>query len=138
MAEDLTRALALLREQRHSFMNHLQVIHGWLQLGKADRAIQYIDRAAARMEAEGQVLQRVEAPEVGIFILTAGMDAEPYGVALEWRLTGPVDPAQLGQGRELIFSALTEAAKLPEGERRLVISLGPTIAVHTPFDVGEG
>lgn len=138
MAADLTRALELLRGQRHSFMNHLQVVSGWLQLGKSDRAVQYLNRVAARMDAEGQVLRRIEAPEVGFFILAAGLDAEPYGVTLEWRVTGPVDPAQLDDARGRFLAALKEAARLPEGERRLVVTLGPSISVHTPSTQGEG
>lgn len=37
---ELTR---LLRIQRHDFINHAQVIHAFLQLGKADRAMRYIE-----------------------------------------------------------------------------------------------
>lgn len=37
---ELTR---LLRVQRHDFINHLQVIHAYLQLSKQDRAMQYIE-----------------------------------------------------------------------------------------------
>lgn len=139
MAEELSRALELLRTQRHHFMNHLQVISGWLQLGKAERAIQYIDRVAARMEAERQALRRLERPEAALFVLDMGLRAESYGVALEWRLTGPVDPAALPEAAERVAAALEQASHLPEGARRLVITLGSTIDVlHTSSSVGEG
>jgi hypothetical protein len=36
----------LLRSQRHDFINHLQVIHAMLQLGRTERAITYIDDLA--------------------------------------------------------------------------------------------
>lgn len=138
MSERLIRALALARGQRHSFMNHLQVISGWLQLGKAERATEYIARMAARMEAESQVLQRIEHPEVGLFVVAAGLDAEPYGASLEWRLTGPVDLAGLDPARDLIQAELQRAARQPEGQRRLIITLGTPITVHTPSVQGEG
>ncbi|HHY36782.1 MAG TPA: hypothetical protein GX518_03740 [Firmicutes bacterium] len=32
-----------LRQQRHDFLNHLQVIYGLLQLQKTERALEYID-----------------------------------------------------------------------------------------------
>lgn len=136
--EDLTRALELLRGQRHSFMNHLQVIQGWLQLDKSERAVQHITRVAERMDAEGQVLRRVEDPAVGIFLLAVALEAEPYGVTLQWRVTGPVAPAQLDEARGRILAALEQAARLPEGERRLVVTLGTPITVHTPSAMGEG
>lgn len=33
----------LIRLQRHDFLNHLQVIQGFLQLGKTDRALRYME-----------------------------------------------------------------------------------------------
>jgi sensor histidine kinase regulating citrate/malate metabolism len=36
----------LLRIQRHDFINHLQVVHALLQLGKTDRAMSYIEDLA--------------------------------------------------------------------------------------------
>ena len=138
MSEELTRALALLRNQRHSFLNHLQVISGWLQLGKSDRAVQYIARAVARLEAEGQALQRLDSPEVALFLIETGLEAEPYGVAVRWRVSGPVDPALLPAARMQVKTALEQAARLPEGDRSLTITLGSAITVHTPTSAAEG
>ncbi|MDU2065943.1 MAG: Spo0B domain-containing protein [Sporomusaceae bacterium] len=36
----------LLRAQRHDFVNHLQVAHALLQLGKADQAQAYLEKVA--------------------------------------------------------------------------------------------
>ena len=36
----------LLRVQRHDFINHLQVIHALLQLGRTEKALKYIDDLA--------------------------------------------------------------------------------------------
>lgn len=36
----------LLRVQRHDFINHLQVIHAMLQLGRVEKALQYIEELA--------------------------------------------------------------------------------------------
>lgn len=35
--------LLLLKMQRHDFINHLQVIHAMIQLGKMDKALIYIE-----------------------------------------------------------------------------------------------
>lgn len=41
---DSARSLIqFLRIQQHDFMNHIQVIHGYLQLNKAHKAIEYIE-----------------------------------------------------------------------------------------------
>jgi pentatricopeptide repeat protein len=41
--EVCTQLLQLLQLQRHDFINHLQVIHALLQLGRVEKALQYIE-----------------------------------------------------------------------------------------------
>lgn len=38
--------LRLLRIQRHDFINHIQVIHAMLQLGRTEKAMKYIEDLA--------------------------------------------------------------------------------------------
>lgn len=42
-AELREEILLLLRVQRHDFINHLQVIHTMIQLGKNSKALDYIE-----------------------------------------------------------------------------------------------
>ncbi|MDF2636453.1 MAG: signal transduction histidine kinase regulating citrate/malate metabolism, partial [Pelosinus sp.] len=35
--------VTLLRKQRHDFVNHLQVIHAMLQMGRREKALLYIE-----------------------------------------------------------------------------------------------
>lgn len=41
---------AALSKQRHDFLNHLQVVYAYVQIGKADRALQYMDELADEMK----------------------------------------------------------------------------------------
>ena len=41
-----TESVELLRIQRHDFINHLQVIHALLQLGRTEKALTYIEELA--------------------------------------------------------------------------------------------
>jgi len=43
VCEELER---LLRVQRHDFMNHLQVIHTLIQMGRTEKALKYIEELA--------------------------------------------------------------------------------------------
>ncbi len=38
--------IRMLRAQRHDFVNHIQVVHAMLQLGKVDRAKEYLESIA--------------------------------------------------------------------------------------------
>jgi sensor histidine kinase regulating citrate/malate metabolism len=47
MADDLCEEMErLLRLQRHEFINHMQVIHTLIQLGRTEKAIRYIEDLA--------------------------------------------------------------------------------------------
>ena len=41
-----TESIELLKIQRHDFINHLQVIHALLQLGRTEKALIYIEDLA--------------------------------------------------------------------------------------------
>ncbi len=47
----------LLKTQRHDFVNHLQVLQGYLQLGKTDKAVKYLKVISQEMIETGRVLQ---------------------------------------------------------------------------------
>lgn len=44
--EVCTELIRLLRVQRHDFINHMQVIHAMLQLGRTEKAMDYIENLA--------------------------------------------------------------------------------------------
>lgn len=141
-AEQVASTVSLLRSQRHSFMNHLQVISGWLQLGRTERAYQYLVGLASAMAAESDALRQAP-PGVQLAIIALGLEAEPFGVRIDWRLEAPVtdltDNARLALHAQ-VMAGVQATAALPEGERWLEVRLGPETAlvVHTPLSPGEG
>ena len=44
--EQSAEIVNLLKIQRHDFINHLQVIHALLQLGRTEKALTYIEELA--------------------------------------------------------------------------------------------
>ena len=61
--------LEIIREQRHSFINHLQVISGYLQLNRAEDAQRYLE-SVARELAQFSQINRVQRPELALTLLT--------------------------------------------------------------------
>jgi len=120
---DEQRALALLREQRHSFLNHLQVISGWLQLGRAERAAQYLNEVSARVAGESEVLRRAPV-SLGLLLIEAGLEAETYGVTLRWQIDSPAEAVAL----EPILAAIRSVG---DGAT-VTVQVGPNgLQVHT-------
>ncbi|GAV21689.1 Spo0B domain-containing protein [Carboxydothermus pertinax] len=40
----MEREVKIIRRERHDFLNHLQILKGFFQLGKYDKVLEYIDR----------------------------------------------------------------------------------------------
>jgi hypothetical protein len=134
----VSQAMSLLRRQRHSLLNHLQVVSGWLQLGQPDRARRYLDVLAQRLEAESEAL-RAAPPALGLAMLELNLRAETYGATIEWRWQASPELADPGALSRAVEEALEAVARLSEGARRLVVDLGPEgVAVHTPSGGNEG
>lgn len=126
--------LALVRAQRHSFVNHLQVISGWLQLGQPERARQYLLAVAARLEVEAAAA-RTEPPALALVLLQVARAAELHNVELQWEVQVAAEqllaPAVLTGLRQRLMAAVAAAAG--RGVRLLVRvdAAGGGLRVHT-------
>ncbi len=56
--------LLLLKMQRHDFINHLQVIHAMIQLGKMDKALIYIEELSKDPKGLGTEELTLRAEEI--------------------------------------------------------------------------
>lgn len=85
----LKEQLEYYRLQRHDFLNHGQVIMGYLQLGKTEKALEYMREAIDGLEAEqiaGQIPQETVGAIILGFILTLRKEAIPVELYLEERM----------------------------------------------------
>jgi len=74
--------IALLRWQRHDFLNHFQVIGGYLQLNKNERALAYLKQSVARSEHTGKLMQ-LKHPALALISLIKMVKAATRGITLE-------------------------------------------------------
>ncbi|MGI6587495.1 MAG: Spo0B domain-containing protein [Peptococcia bacterium] len=88
MERDLiNKMLTVHRIQRHDFMNHLQVIYGYLQLGNLEKAKIYLLKAVESVQSYGQ-LGKIPLPFLQSFLLWVMIQFEnPYDV-FEFSLHG--------------------------------------------------
>lgn len=77
------QAILITRMLRHSFLNDLQIITGWLQLGNAARAGSQAEHVRDRLVREGQ-LMRVKPAGLVHGILNRGAWAEANGVKMTY------------------------------------------------------
>lgn len=77
--EDLNR---LLREQRHDFKNHLQVVYSLTEMGAYSDAMDYVQRIYEDVQALGSRI-RTASPAVNALLSAKQADCADHGVALE-------------------------------------------------------
>ena len=76
---DLKGILEVFREQRHDFINHLQVISGYLQLQKQEIARDYIQKVSGLLREQGKIFH-LKIPEVTTVLLVEQKKARDYGI----------------------------------------------------------
>ncbi|MEL1133955.1 Spo0B domain-containing protein [Desulfitobacterium sp. THU1] len=92
----LAEQLSHYRLQRHDFLNHWQVIMGYLQLGKADRALLYMQEGVGGLEAEQQIGQ-IPQDIVSASLLGLVIDLRKEGLWVEIQLASPVKKEEFWQ-----------------------------------------
>jgi sensor histidine kinase regulating citrate/malate metabolism len=86
--EELDSARALiqfLRVQQHDFMNHIQVIHGYLQLNKAHKAMEYIEDIIVQKQSLSAIYKLLD-PEMATCLLSGLHKAAFHQVELNFIL----------------------------------------------------
>ncbi len=54
--EICSQFIRLLRLQRNDFINHLQVVHALIQLGRSEKALRYIEEVSKKIESVDESL----------------------------------------------------------------------------------
>ncbi|MFA5384555.1 MAG: Spo0B domain-containing protein [Eubacteriales bacterium] len=102
---DTDMFLEIIRMLRHDFLNHIQVVSGYLQLNRTEQAKQYIDEALMQINRFGEILH-LKPPEVAAALLEARNMAAKYGVEIDLRAEGNPESC-LAPGKD-ISSGLRE------------------------------
>ncbi|WP_227767593.1 Spo0B domain-containing protein [Zhaonella formicivorans] len=71
----------LLRVYKHDYLNHLQVLLGYLQLKKPELALDYAREAIEEIQENGTIM-RLGLPKLTIWLLLKRMQLEERGITL--------------------------------------------------------
>ncbi|MHB9144106.1 MAG: Spo0B domain-containing protein [Symbiobacteriia bacterium] len=137
LGQDLVK---VIRNQRHGFINHLQVISGWLQLKKPDHVFEYIDGIRRKREQESQIL-RVKSVEVLGLLLVKSSLAEANELDIRWEVEGALaqPPALWVEALGTVLENLITALARLGGEPQLLVQLSETeAAVFFRVAIGTG
>ncbi|MBP1764848.1 MAG: hypothetical protein H6Q65_1906 [Firmicutes bacterium] len=62
--EICSQFIRLLRLQRNDFINHLQVVHALIQLGRGEKALRYIEEVSKKIESVDESLYQYQEQAV--------------------------------------------------------------------------
>jgi len=110
----------LLRRQRHDFINHIQVISGYIQLKKSEQALAYLKQVQVQMDKTGRLmhlahpdlalisLAKIEAASAGGILVDLDIHTNMKDLALEidvasclWKAAWDLALALTGEGGTL-------------------------------------
>jgi hypothetical protein len=109
--EMFLRQAEFLRRQRHDYLNGLQVIRGYIQLGKPERAFAYIEEASAAF-APQQEISRIAEERLQALTLYLYLDLKARGLVVSVRVAEEFrcSPPALGDSeRASAFCAFVHA-----------------------------
>ncbi|MCF8011075.1 MAG: Spo0B domain-containing protein [Clostridiales bacterium] len=128
--ETAQKSIKLLRSHRHDFLNHLQVLLGYIQLDKKDAAVKYIKGIHEEVRNVSAV-SGLEMPEVSILLFIKEKEAEKHGIKMEHDINTDLSNAKISQSdmvrilSNLIDNAIYELknnTEIPEEDKYIKVS----------------
>lgn len=119
------KAIHLLRCHRHDFLNHLQVILGYIQLNKLPQATKYImnineEIRSIRMDND------IKLPEVAVLLYTKREEANRHNISFSFNFSNDLPEMHIKETdlvrilSNLIDNALFELKKLPDSAEKII------------------
>ncbi|AEG14051.1 signal transduction histidine kinase regulating citrate/malate metabolism [Desulfofundulus kuznetsovii DSM 6115] len=133
---ELQSLLEFIRLQRHDFLNHLQVISGFIQMNKGEKAREYLLEVARELERLAKIIH-LQVPEATAVFLAALAEAANLQVEVDYDIQCnlgdcSVPGAQVGTALETAFSlALSTLSSPGVAHPRLEISLQESKGCYT-------
>jgi len=119
-------AVSLLREQKHDLFNYFQVVDGYLQMGKVDKARGYLARARAEIETRTRVL-RLNDAALALALYTWQARLLELGTELFWQVENPamvpVMPQEMLGNLQAVQEKVCRYLESLAGGRRLVLEV---------------
>ncbi|MGE7919314.1 sensor histidine kinase [Viridibacillus sp. NPDC093762] len=112
---------------RHDFTNHIQVLHGLLQLGESDQAQQYLSSLSKEVQAIESLKLNIDHPGLSILLQTKKLAAQNYNIDMDFTIShdsfDKIKTTDLIKIlSNLIDNAIDATVELPEAKRKITIS----------------
>jgi len=112
---------------RHDFTNHIQVLHGLLQLGESKQAQQYVSSLSKEVLALETLKLNIDHPGLSILLQTKKLATQNHHIDMDFTVSNDTFDKIKTTDLIIILSNLIDNAidatvALPEAERKITIS----------------
>lgn len=127
-----------LRAQRHDFLNHLQVVYSLIEMEEYAEANDYIEKVYGKITSVSRVMKTAN-PAVNALLQVKVAACEKAGVQVDVTITSKWETLESTLPdwemckvlSNLIDNAVDAMESVPEGKRRLSITLGENVKQYT-------
>jgi sensor histidine kinase regulating citrate/malate metabolism len=120
-----------LRSQRHDFLNHIQIIHGMMEIGEYDEAASYMEQIYNEIQAVTKIL-KTSSPAVNALLQVKDNSCENRGITFEIRSTTKLENPVMGSWDicAILGNLIDNAVNAVEGKKdgRVTVSLAEDIS----------
>jgi sensor histidine kinase regulating citrate/malate metabolism len=120
-----------LRSQRHDFLNHIQIIHGLMEIGEYDEAASYMEQIYNEIQAVTKIL-KTSSPAVNALLQVKDNSCENRGITFEIRSTTKLENPVMGSWDicAILGNLIDNAVNAVEGKKdgRVTVSLAEDIS----------
>ncbi len=126
---EIKNLIASVSSLRHDFTNHIQVVHGLLQIGALEQAQQYLNSLVKDIQSIEVIKLGIDHPGLLILLETKKIAAQNHNIDMEISVADDSFEAIKSTDlikilSNLIDNAIDAANELPEGRRRIEIGCG--------------
>lgn len=130
MEELISQLLEANRHLRHDFLNHLQVIWGYIQLDKKNQAIDYIQEVTRYIQGLRELNNIVDdqlAGEISVYVLKIGLNPDfQLSIPETWNV-GDTNKERYSKYFQSLFSFLMEDINGERIKVKITILEGETL-----------
>jgi len=126
VAHELTEQnLRLLRCQRHDFLNHLQVVLGYIQMGKAGKAEKYIREINQNLRGI-RLVSGLNMPEASVLLISKREEAARYNIDFNYDFRTDLSNVRIKEYdlvrilSNLIGNAIYELKKADDSKQKVI------------------
>ncbi|WP_256252778.1 Spo0B domain-containing protein [Paenibacillus sp. UNC496MF] len=98
-------AIATLNHHRHDWMNDLQIVYGYIRMGKTDKTIQCVEQIRERMQTESKIA-KLGVPALVLFLQS--FRTTTNAMVIDMDIDGEVNLAELFPNGERAAHAIIE------------------------------